>query len=74
VRDLAVLFLHLLVTVARLAGPGEFQRYYNGHRTHAGLDGRTPESSTDMGGVRASVSSYRWQPHGRGLYQTPMAA
>ena len=21
----------------------EFQRYYNGHRTHAGLDGRTPE-------------------------------
>ena len=37
----------------------DFQRYYNGHRTHAGLDGRTPESSTDPGGVRASVSSYR---------------
>jgi putative transposase len=37
----------------------DFQRYYNGHRTHAGL-GR--------------VSSYRWQPHCRGLYQTPMAA
>ena len=52
----------------------EFQRYYNGHRTHAGLDGRTPESSTDPGGVRASVSSYRWQPHCRGLYQTPAAA
>src|SRR4029453_9756528 len=44
----------------------DFQRYYNGHRTHAGLDGRTPESSTDAGGVRASVSSYRWQPHCRG--------
>jgi transposase InsO family protein len=52
----------------------EFQRYYNGHRTHAGLDGRTPESSTDPGCVRASVRSYRWQPHCRGLYQTPMAA
>ena len=27
----------------------DFQRYYNGHRTHAGLDGRTPEPSTDRG-------------------------
>ena len=52
----------------------DFQRYYNGHRTHARLDGRTPASSTDRGGVRASVCSYRWQPHCRGLYQTPMAA
>ena len=52
----------------------DFQRYYNGHRTHAGLDGRTPESSTDPGGARASISSYRWPPHCRGLYQTPMAA
>ena len=25
----------------------DFQRYYNGHRTHAGLDGRTPDPSTD---------------------------
>ena len=25
-------------------------------------------------GVRASVRSYRWQPHGRGVYQTPAAA
>jgi putative transposase len=52
----------------------DFQGYYNGHRAHAGLDGRTPEVSTDAGGVRGSVSSYRWQPHSRGLYQTPMAA
>jgi putative transposase len=52
----------------------DFQRYYNGHRTHAGLDGRTPEPSTDPGCARANVSSYRWQPHCRGLYQTPMAA
>ncbi len=52
----------------------DFQRYYNGHRTHTGLDGRTPEPSTDPGCARVSVSSYRWQPHCRGLYQTPMAA
>jgi hypothetical protein len=52
----------------------DFQRYYNGHRTHAGLDGRTPVSRADPGGVRANVSSYRWQPHCRGLYQTPTAA
>ena len=52
----------------------DFQRFYNGHRAHAGLDGRTPEPSPDAGRARASVRSYRWQPHCRGLYQTPMAA
>jgi hypothetical protein len=25
----------------------DFQRYFNGYRTHAGLDGRPPEPSTD---------------------------
>jgi putative transposase len=52
----------------------DFQHYYNGHRTHAGLNGRTPEPSTDTGCAHASVSSYRWKPHCRGLYQTPIAA
>jgi hypothetical protein len=52
----------------------DFQRYFNGHRTHAGLDGRTPEPSRDAGVPHASVSSYRWQAHCRGLYQTPRAA
>jgi putative transposase len=52
----------------------DFQRYYNGHRTHAALGGRTPEPSVVAGCARASVTSYRWQPHCRGLYQTPMAA
>jgi hypothetical protein len=65
-RDLVVLFLHLMVTVARLAGPG-------GARA-AGLDGRPPEPIAEEGGVRASLGSYRWQPHCRGLYHTPMAA
>jgi putative transposase len=52
----------------------DFRRYYNGHRTHAGVDGRTPDPSTDPARGRANVRSYRWQPHCRGLYQTPMAA
>ena len=52
----------------------DFQNYHNGHRTHAGLDGRRPEPSTDPDCGRASLSSYRWQPHCGGLYQTPMAA
>ena len=50
----------------------EFQRYYNGHRAHAGLKGRTPDPAAGV--ARASVRSYRWQSHCRGLYQTPMAA
>ena len=52
----------------------EFQRYFNGHRSHAALDGRPPETIPDESGVRASLVSYRWQPHCRGLYHTPMAA
>jgi hypothetical protein len=51
-----------------------FPTLYNGHRTHAGVDGRTPDPSTDPGCGRANVSSYRWQLHCHGLYQTPMAA
>jgi transposase InsO family protein len=52
----------------------DFQRYYNGHRAHAGLAGRTPDPSPDTGGAQASLRAYRWQPHCRGLYQTPRAA
>jgi hypothetical protein len=52
----------------------EFQHFYNGHRTHAGLNGRTPEPSHTAARACASVHSYRWQPHCRGMYHTPMAA
>jgi hypothetical protein len=48
------------------------QRYFNGHRTHVGLGVLTPEPRT--GSARAKVSTYRWQPHCRELYQTPIAA
>jgi transposase InsO family protein len=33
----------------------DFQRYYNGHRTHAGLGGRTPDPSTE-GAAHARLS------------------
>jgi putative transposase len=52
----------------------EFQRYFNGHRTHAGLGGMTPEPRSGEDSARASVSGYRWRVHCRGLYQTPIAA
>jgi putative transposase len=52
----------------------EFQRYFNGHRTHAGLGGLTPEPRTGEDSARARVSAYRWQSHCRGMYQTPIAA
>jgi putative transposase len=52
----------------------DFQRYYNGHRTHAALAGRTPDPSPASACARANMSSYRWQVHCRGLYQTPIAA
>jgi putative transposase len=52
----------------------DFRRYYNGHRTHAGLAGHTPDPRPPSGGARATLGSYRWQMHCRGLYQTPMAA
>jgi transposase InsO family protein len=52
----------------------DFQRYYNGHRTHAGWTGARRNHAGTPGAGRANVSSYRWQAHCRELYQTPMAA
>jgi putative transposase len=52
----------------------EFQRYFNGHRAHAALGGRPPEPIPEESVARARFGSYRWQPHCRGLYHTPMAA
>src|SRR6476620_7637402 len=49
-----------------------FKDYYNGHRSHSGLKGKTPIETLESKG--ASLRSYRWRQHCRGLYQTPMAA
>ena len=53
--------------------PFNFQHYYNGHRTHAGLEGRLPEPH-DGSTLPIDFDSYRWRKHCRGLYQTPIAA
>ena len=53
---------------------GEFQRYYDEHRTHAGRAGRPPAPRMDAHHAPASLKSYRWEPHCRGLYHTPLAA
>ena len=52
----------------------DFQNYYNGYRTHTGLEGRLPEPATGEGTSPIGLDSYRWRPHCRGLYETPIAA
>jgi putative transposase len=47
----------------------DFQRYVNGHRTHSGLGGMTPEPRAGEDGAPASVRGYRWR-----VYHTPIAA
>ena len=48
-----------------------FQDFYNAHRAHASLDGRTPVPiRKDV----ARLDRYRWDAPCRGLYQTPIAA
>ena len=48
-----------------------FQDFYNVHRAHASLEGRTPvRTRKDV----ARLTRYRWDEHCRGLYQTPIAA
>ena len=52
----------------------DFRTYFNTHRSHTGLEGRTPDQDTPMPRTVARLQSYRWQLHCRGLYHTPMAA
>src|SRR2546425_8433878 len=49
-----------------------FKSYYNGYRSHASLEGKTPVETPESKG--GDFKSYRWQKHCRGLYQTPIAA
>ena len=50
----------------------DFRTYFNNHRTHTSLEGRTPD--TPVSRPIANLRSFRWQPHCRNLYQTPVAA
>ena len=52
----------------------EFQHYYNGHRTHGGLEGRLPEPTAEGSAPPIGLDSYQWRRHCRGLYETPIAA
>jgi len=50
----------------------DFRTYFNNHRTHDSLEGRTPDTPASR--PVADLRSFRWQPHCRKLYQTPVAA
>ncbi len=49
----------------------DFQDFYNAHRAHASLEGRTPVQARKH---VATLHHYQWEAHCRGLYQTPIAA
>jgi putative transposase len=50
----------------------DFMTYFNNHRTHTSREGRTPDTPASQ--PAANLHSFRWQPHCRALYQTPLAA
>jgi putative transposase len=50
----------------------DFRTYFNHHRTHTSREGRTPDPPPSR--LAANLRSFRWQPHCRALYQTPVAA
>ena len=52
----------------------EFRDYFNSHRTHHSLAGRTPDQDTNRPPLVANLNFYRWQSDCRGLYQTSIAA
>lgn len=52
----------------------DFSDYFNSHRTHSSLEGRTRDQDTGNSQPYADLHSYQGQSHCRGLYQTPIAA
>ena len=53
----------------------ELRNYYNEHRVHQSLSGRTPgEMSGKLLPVRAVLTHYAWRHLCRGLFQMPIAA
>jgi transposase InsO family protein len=52
----------------------EFQASYNAHRVHTALDGNTPgQRAGQPPSTPLSLQNFGWQPHCRGLFQTPVA-
>ena len=53
----------------------DFKTYYNGHRGHTSLRGKTPVVKAGAAPMRiARLENYAWQEHCRGLYHLPVAA
>jgi hypothetical protein len=51
-----------------------FKDYYNGHRVHASLEGKTPHQVLDGSlSAPARLDRFAWMSHCRGLFQTPVA-
>lgn len=51
-----------------------FKDYYNRHRVHCSLDGKTPDQiSTCASPLPAQLDRFAWMAHCRGLFQTPVA-
>jgi len=50
-----------------------FWKYFNGHRAHSNLDGRTADQDSNVSPPYPNIRSCRWHSHRRGLYQTPVA-
>jgi hypothetical protein len=47
----------------------DFQHYYNGHRTHAGLEGRLPEPAVAGSVLPIGIHAYQWLRHCRASLQ-----
>ena len=53
----------------------DYKMYDNSHRVHRSLGGSTPALRAGVSSaVPASLDRHAWQPHCRGLFQTPIAA
>ena len=52
----------------------DFQQYYNGHRVHSSLAGKTPAKTSGESGPRQAVfNNFTWQTNCRGMFETPLA-
>jgi hypothetical protein len=52
----------------------DFKTYFNRLRSHTAREGRTPDPDASMPSPVATLHSYGWKSHCRGLYHTPVAA
>ena len=67
-----VFFWNVVDLTRKLAA---FRDYYNASRVHRSLNGTTPAHRAGASSpAPAALGQYAWQPHCRGLFQTPIAA